>query len=138
MAATGKSYAEMWSRWEIAISNLKEHASDMPHVTDDVTQLDQTLTQVRDLASKQEDLRGQAREINAKLRDLTKAGEQVRSRLGANLVGKFGFTSETLVKFGFKPRRIPRRTKTVETPAPAPAPPPASGPVESKPSGGAK
>ncbi|PYQ64188.1 MAG: hypothetical protein DMF53_08070 [Acidobacteria bacterium] len=136
MAAKGKSYAEMWSRWEIAISNLKEHAGDMPHLTDDVTQLDQTLTQVRDLANKQEDLRGQTREINAKLRDLTKAGEKVRSRLGANLAGKFGFTSETLVKFGFRPRRIPRRTKTVEKPAPEPPPP--AGPVESKPPGGAK
>jgi hypothetical protein len=136
MAAKGKSYAEMWSRWEIAISNLKEHAGDMPHLTDDVTQLDQTLTQVRALANKQEDLRGQAREINAKLRDLTKAGEKVRSRLGANLAGKFGFTSETLVKFGFRPRRIPRRTKTVEKPAPE-TPPPA-GPTESKPQGSAK
>jgi hypothetical protein len=136
MAAKGKSYAEKWSRWEITISNLKEHAGDMPYLTDDVTQLEQMLTQARDLASKQEDLRGQAREINAKLRDLTKAGEKARSRLGANLNGKFGFTSETLVKFGFKPRRPPRRTKTVEKPAPET--PPAAGPVESKPQGGAK
>jgi hypothetical protein len=136
MAAKGRSYAEKWNRWGISISNLKEHASDMPHLTDDVTLLDQTLTQVRDLVSRQEDLRGQAREINAKLRDLTKAGEKVRSRLGANLNGKFGFTSETLVKFGFKPRRPPRRTKTVEKPAPEPPPP--AGPTESKPASGAK
>ena len=136
MAAKGKSFAEKWSRWGITISNLKEHATDMPYLTDDVTQLEQMLTQVRDLESKQEDLRGQAREINAKLRDLTSAGEKLRSRLGANLNGKLGFTSEALVKFGFKPRRTPRRTKTVEKPAPEP-PPPADQP-ETKPPGGAK
>ena len=122
MAAKGKSFAEKWSRWGITISNLKEHAGDMPYLTDDVTQLEQMLTQATDLASKQEDLRGQAREINAKLRELTKAGEKARSRLGANLNGKFGFTSETLVKFGFKPRRLGRRTKTDPTTPPPQTP----------------
>ena len=136
MAAKGKSYAEKWSRWGIAISNLKEHSGEMPYLTDDVTQLEQMLTQVRDLESKQEDLRGQAREINAKLRELTSAGEKLRSRLGANLNGKLGFTSEALVKFGFRPRRPARRTKTVEKPAPEPPPP--AGTTESKPQGSAK
>ena len=47
--------------------------------------------------------------INAQLRVLSKDGDGLRTRLGANLQGKFGFTSETLIRYGFEPRRFTRR-----------------------------
>ena len=59
--------------------------------------------------------------LEAFYRKLARDGEKLRSRLGAHLQAKFGFTSEALVKFGFKPRRIPHRIKVVvEKPVPQP------------------
>jgi hypothetical protein len=136
MAAKGMSFAEKWSRWGVTVSNVKEHAQEMPYISDDVAQLEQMLAQVRDLGSQQEGLRGQVRELNAKLRDLTKAGEKLRSRLGASLQGKLGFTSEALVKFGFKPRRLPRRTPAAAKKPPVTPPSTTPGHLESKPPGG--
>jgi len=123
MAARGQSFAEKFSRWGVTVGNLKDQVEAMPHIASDLTQLEQMLTQARDLESRQEDLRGQVRELNSQLRNLTKEGEKVRGRLRASLQGKFGFTSEALVKFGFKPQRIPRRVKVVEKPAPETPPP---------------
>jgi hypothetical protein len=117
MAAKGQSLAGKFSRWGVTVSNLRDHLADMPHVTADVTEMDRMLTDARTLESRQEDLRGQAREVGAQLQELVKEGEKLRSRLRSHLQAKFGPTSETLLKFGFRPRRIPRRTRAVEKPA---------------------
>jgi hypothetical protein len=90
---------------------------EMPHVAPDLEEMEQKLIQVRGLETRQEELRGQAREITAQLKKLASEGEKVRSRLRSHLQAKFGPTSETLVKFGFRPRRIPRRVRVIEKPA---------------------
>ena len=116
MAAKGQSFAEKLSRWEVAASNLKEHLEEMPHVAPDLGAMDKLISEARTLESQLESLRGQAREVGAKLQEVSKDGEKLRSRLRSHLQAKFGPTSESLVKFGFRPRRIPRRTRTPETP----------------------
>ena len=118
MAAKGQSSAEKFSRWGITASNLREHLEEMPHVAADLAEMDGLLTQARTLESQQEAIRGQAREVTAQLKELAKSGEKLRSRLRSHLQAKFGPTSENLRKFGFAPRRIPRRTRVTETPAP--------------------
>jgi predicted secreted protein len=124
MAARGASYAEKFSRWEVLITNTKPGVAEMPHMGEDLAELEQLLGQVRVLESQQEDLRSQARVITARIRELAEAGEKVRARMRANLNGKYGFTSEALVKFGFRPRPINRRRKVVKPPAVDPAKPP--------------
>lgn len=113
MAARGDSYAEKFSRWEVLITNTKPGVAEMPHMGEDLAELEQLLGQVRALESQQEDLRAQARVITARIRELARAGEKVRARMRANLHAKHGFTSETLVKYGFKPRPVNRRRKVV-------------------------
>jgi hypothetical protein len=113
MAARGDSYAEKFSRWEVLITNTKPGLAETPHMVDDLAELERLLGQVRALESQQEDLRSQARAITAQIRELAQTGEKVRARMGANLHGKYGFTSETLVKYGFKPRPVNRRRKVV-------------------------
>jgi len=125
MAARGGSYAEKFSRWEVLINNTKPGVAEMPHMLEDLTELEQLLGQVRAFESQQEDLRAQARVITARIRELAQTGEKVRSRMRANLHGKYGFTSETLVKFGFKPRPINRRRKVVVVQSTDPSKPPA-------------
>ena len=115
MAAKGQTYAEKFSRWELLATNAKASAAqDMPHIAADLASLEGLLTQARQIESQQESLRSQARELNAQLRDVTRDGEILRRRLGANLNGKFGFTSETLVRFGIKPRKVNRRSARAE------------------------
>lgn len=121
MAAKGQSLAEKLSRWGVAASNLKEHLEEMPHVAPDVEAMDKVISEARTLESQLEGIRGQAREVGAKLQELTRDGEKLRSRLRAHLQAKFGPTSESLVKFGFRPRRTPRRTRVAETPGTEPA-----------------
>jgi hypothetical protein len=135
MAAKGQSYAEKFSRWEVLITNGKPALPDMPHLTDDVTALDQKLGQVRNLQSRLEDLRSQARAIRQEIQVAARDGEKVRTRVGASLKGKYGFENEALVKYGFKPR--PQLVRRRGANKPTPEPPPA-GPTESKPPGGAK
>lgn len=135
MAAKGQSYAEKFSRWDVLITNAKPALPDMPHLTEDVTALDQKLGQVRTLQSQLEDLRSQARTIRQAIQVAARDGEKVRARVGASLKGKYGFENEALVKYGFKPRpqtirRGPSKSKP-ETPAPG-------GQPGSKPEGGTK
>ncbi|HEV2855811.1 MAG TPA: hypothetical protein VHC97_23690 [Thermoanaerobaculia bacterium] len=118
MAAKGQSLAGKLSRWGVTASNLREHLAEMPHVAPDLEAMDKVISEARTLESQLEGIRGQAREVGAQLQELAKDGEKLRSRLRAHLQAKFGPTSESLLKFGFRPRRTPRRTRTPETPVP--------------------
>ena len=118
MAAKGQSLAEKFSRWGVTASNLREHLEEMPHVAPDLEAMERMVAEARALESQQEGIRGQAREVSNQLQELAKEGEKLRSRLRSHLQAKFGPVSENLRKFGFAPRRIPRRTRLAETPAP--------------------
>jgi hypothetical protein len=130
MAAKGQSSAEKFSRWGITASNLREHLEEMPHVAADLAEMDRLIAEARALESQQESIRGQAREVTAQLQELAKNGEKLRSRLRAHLQAKFGPTSESLLKFGFRPRRTPRRKPDTDAPETKTGTP-ASAPVQS-------
>jgi len=115
MAAKGQSYAEKHSRWQVLITNAKPGVPDMPYIETDVTALEQKLGDVRALESKQEDLRSQVRDLVKQIQTATREGEKIRNRLGATMKGKYGFQSDTLVKYGFSPGR---RTFAVERASP--------------------
>jgi hypothetical protein len=117
MAAKGDSSAEKFSRWGVTVVNVREHLEELPHVAPDLEEMERKLIRARELEGLQESLRGQAREITAELIKLAREGEKLRSRLRSHLVAKFGATSETMVKFGFRPLRPPRRIRVVEKPA---------------------
>jgi hypothetical protein len=131
MAITGKSRSERFSRWQLVVNNLKESAA-LPHVTEEIAQLEAMLAQARALQDRYEDFRTQAREVLAELDQLGRAGDEVRGRLGANLRGKFGFSSESLFRYGYKPNPATRRrTATLAkakagTPQPEPEPQPSA------------
>ena len=121
MAVLGNSLSERISRWQVLISNLKEDPSVLPHVADDLAQLEAQLRRVRALQDRYEHFRAQAREVNRELTRVAAEGDTVRGRIGANLKGKFGFTSEALIRYGFKPHPKSRRRRN-GTPAPQPEP----------------
>lgn len=121
MAVTGHSLSERFSRWQVLASNLKEVGAN-PHVAEELAELDGLLAQARVLQNQQEHFRAQAREATAQLEAIAGQGDKVRGRMGAILQGKLGFDNDALIRFGFKPRRPPRRKPKKETP-PAQSPP---------------
>ena len=127
MAAKGHSYAEKSSRWEVLVTNARPEVAEMPHIAEDVTALDERLTEVRTLGSQQEALRSQSRELTARIQQAVREGEKIRARLGAQFRGRLGFESEALVRYGFKPRPNVIRRRAAAQPEPdvvAPAPKP--------------
>lgn len=128
MAVIGQSQADRISRWEVLLDNLKPEIEQVPHLANDVAELERMLGEAKALFSLQENLRAQAQETRKLLAALTTQGDRLRSRLGANLQAKHGFTSDLLLKYGFKPRRPPRRKPRAQPPAQPPAPAPEAAP----------
>jgi hypothetical protein len=126
MAVKGSSAADRTTRWDVMVTNLTPSLPEMPNVVDDVTSLAGHLARARSLVTQQEDLRSQARKLSAELKLVLVEGDAVRSRLGATLKGKFGFTDATVVKYGYKP--IPKSGRKHKS-SPSSSPPP----VEVKP-----
>jgi hypothetical protein len=108
MAARGQSLAERFSRWQVLVNNLRD-AEGFAHVGEELATLDRLLGEARALENRKDELRSQVRAINAQLLALARNGDGVRSRVGSNLHGKFGTTSEELIRYGFEPRRVTRR-----------------------------
>jgi len=108
MAITGQSRSERFSRWQLLVNNLKESAA-LPHVTEEIAQLEALLAEARALQNRYEHFRTQAREVQVELTRLGRTGDAVRGRLGANLRGKLGFSSESLMRYGYKPQPVTRR-----------------------------
>ena len=120
MAAKGNSNAERVARWDTLVNNLEPAVVEIPHLADTLAELKAVLIEARDLTYKQDELRAAAQNNNAALTDLVKRGDKIRGRLGAGLQFNYGFTSEMLLKYGFRPRRPPVKKKKGDvTPTPA-------------------
>jgi hypothetical protein len=105
------------------VTNVKANLAEVPYLTDDLAELERMVGEGRAFESRQDDLRSQAQDNTQKMKVLISQVDKLRSRMAAGLQSKYGFTSETLGKFGVKVRRIPRRkpaAKPVPTPTPTP------------------
>ena len=109
MASKGFALSDKANRWEVLITNGREHVPELPHIGEDLNQLEVKSAEARVLISRGDDLRAQARENTRKLRELVQEGEKIRARVGLNLQARYGIFNEKLVKFGFQPRREARR-----------------------------
>jgi hypothetical protein len=103
--------------------NLQAQLETMPQLAGRHTEMVKITTDAEDLENRQALLKADLQELNRQRRDLVKKGEDRRSRIGAILKAEHGFTSERLLEFGLKPRRIRSRgKKTAEGPGTTPAP----------------
>ena len=119
MAASGNSNAARVARWDTLVNNLESTVAEIPHLADTLAELKAVLIEARDLTYKQDALRAAAQNNNVELSNLVKRGDRIRGRLGAGLQFNYGFTSEMLLKYGFRPRRPPVRKKKGEDPTAA-------------------
>jgi hypothetical protein len=108
-----QSFTERYARWQVLVANLKQ-CDGLVHIDGQRDQLEQLLGEAQTLENLKTSLRAQLQGITARLREISRQGDSLRSRLGAGLQWKFGFSSEQLIRFGFAPRQIPRRRKSKE------------------------
>jgi hypothetical protein len=87
MAAKGFALSDKANRWDILITNGKEHVPEVPHIGEDLNLLELKSAEARVLISRGDDLRAQAQENTKKLREVVQEGEKIRAR-GAQSPGK--------------------------------------------------
>ena len=125
----GISFRKIVSSCELLNANLKPQLKDMPHLQDESEQLDALITRVKSLDNEQQVLVGRMRELTRLRRESELEGQDLRSRVAAQLRGKLGFKNETLLGFGIPPRKKSRKAKQAAAPATPPTvtgtPPPA-------------
>lgn len=126
----GISFARTVSDCELMKSSLEPLLGEMPHLNAEHEELRAFLDHVRELGRQQEDLKGQLRQMTRLRQEAERQGQDLRSRVAAQLRGKLGFKNETLLKFGVPPRRLRRRTSEEPTKRPAAAPAPTAGTPE--------
>lgn len=120
----GQSFQKIVSFCELLNATLKPQLTEMPHLQDESTALDALVAQAKSLDNEQQVLRGRLREITRLRRETERNGQDLRSRIVAQIRGKMGFDNENLLGFGIPPRKRTRK-KTPDSPdqpTPAPAP----------------
>ncbi|HEX3553512.1 MAG TPA: hypothetical protein VIA62_09815 [Thermoanaerobaculia bacterium] len=126
----GISFRKIVSFCELLSANLKPLLKDMPHLQDESIQLDTLITRAKSLDNEQQVTVGRLREITRLRRESELEGQDLRSRVAAQLRGKLGFKNETLLGFGIPLRKQSRKAKQTPAPTPPPAttgtPPPTS------------
>lgn len=111
MRAKGQTLSERTSRWETVTVHLAEEQNLAPHEAEQVAELQRLLLEARQIGVKQEAARAEFRALGTQIRKIARQGDQVRSRLGASLRSRLGFTADTLVRYGFSPVNL-RRSKS--------------------------
>jgi hypothetical protein len=114
MVPQGKALDDRVGRWRILLGNVQEVLDSVPYIMDDVHELELVDGQVRDVRAEILSLQSRLQEATRTLRLLADRGDRVRSRIGASLRGRYGFTSETLIRFGLKPRPRSRRAAALQ------------------------
>lgn len=128
----GITFAKTTSDCHLMRSALEPLLKDMPHLQGEYDELGSFLEGARGLLRQQEDLKAQLRQITRLRREAEQQGQDLYSRVAAQLRGKLGFKNETLLSFGVAPRRR-RVRRSPEAKPPAETPPPADGtPPETK------
>src|SRR5436305_7323126 len=126
----GISFRKIVSFCELLSANLKPLLKDMPHLQDESIQLHTLNGRAKSLANEQDVVVGRQREITRLRRESELEGQDLRSRVVAQLRGKLGFKNESLLGFGIPLRKQSRKAKQTPTPTPPAAttgtPPPAS------------
>jgi hypothetical protein len=125
----GITFAKTVATCELLKSALEPLLEQMPHLAAEHTELEAFLDEVKTLNVRQNDLTGALRQVVQRRREAELRGQDLRSRVAAQIRGKLGFKNGELLKFGITPRRKPRRKSDdgeapgIELKPPSPAAP---------------
>lgn len=119
----GLSYQKTISYCELLNMTLKPQLEELPHLKGESDDLDALIVELKGLDQEQQTLKGRLREITRLRQEAELRGQQMRSRIAAQLQGKLGFKNENLTAFGIIPRkRVIRRRPTTKPPIDPPDP----------------
>lgn len=111
----GISYARTVADCHLMVVALEGLLGDMPHLNTEHTALRAFLDEIQEIVRRQEELKGQLQQMTRLRREAERQGQDLRSRVAAQLRGKLGFKNETLLSFGVPPRRA-RTRRTPDEP----------------------
>jgi hypothetical protein len=118
----GTTFAKVVTDCDLLKTSMEPLLTEMPHLAPEHTELVSFLDDARSLNTRQNELTGQLRQTIRLRQEAEVRGQDLRSRVAAQLRGKLGFKNEQLLKFGVPPRRQRVRRSGEETPSPAPTP----------------
>ena len=104
-SSQSRALAQRRHRWNQIILSRRTIAEKLPHLEEDLNDLDSVHKEIGDLSAKQLYYIGKVRETTGQLQTLSKKGDRLRGRIGASLRGKHGYDSTELIQYGFTPRR---------------------------------
>ena len=105
----GISFQKIVTDCELLNSTLKPQLTEMPHLQDESTGLETLIEEAKTLSNEQQVLRGRLQEITRLRREAELRGQDLRSRIVAQLRGKLGFKNENLLGYGISPRKKVRK-----------------------------
>jgi hypothetical protein len=109
-----KSIAATATHWRTLANNLRDALPDMPHLAAEHAEFERLVARVESSLAEQNILQGRISVlIRGRVVDLEQ-GRELRSRLTAQLQGRFGSKSEALRQFGIKPRKRSKTRKQIE------------------------
>lgn len=114
----GLSYQKTISYCELLNMTLKPQLEELPHLKEESDGLDALIVELKGLDQEQQTLKGRLSEITRLRQEAELRGQQLRSRIAAQLQGKLGFKNENLTAFGITPRKrvIRRRPSSTKPP----------------------
>jgi vacuolar-type H+-ATPase subunit I/STV1 len=135
-STNSKSFGEVVTHWDQLGSGLKANTADVPHLEGHGAQLQDIVTQAKDLLSEQKIQTASKQDLSRQIEALLDQGTKIASFLRAGVKQHYGTRSEKLVEFDLLPFRGKAKPATpvapvVKPPAPetpkpkigAPAPP---------------
>jgi hypothetical protein len=102
--AEGKSKAERVGRWRSLIAYEAELVAEMPHLAEDLAALRRMDGEARRLFGEIAGLESDLRTAVRQLREMTREGDLLRTRVAAAVRGRLGFDAPMLLKYGLEPR----------------------------------
>lgn len=118
----GIAFAKTVADCELLMKALEPLLGEMPHLSGEHAELEAFLDEVKALNLRQSDLTGALRQVTRQRRTAELRGQDLRSRVAAQIRGKLGFTNEELLKFGIPPRRKSQRRQPEPSPETPTAP----------------
>ncbi|HEX4964730.1 MAG TPA: hypothetical protein VF173_28215 [Thermoanaerobaculia bacterium] len=115
----GKTAKVVIGRWKVMATNLQPQLDKLPQLAGKYAELVKMTSDAEALETRKAQLTADSQDVNHQHRDILKAGEDLRNRIGAILKAEVGFTSERLLEFGLKPKRLRGRGKKSAAKTPA-------------------
>ena len=123
------TFGDKLANWKLIATNVEPRLAEMPHLQPLHASLQQAIEEAEAMEAEQETIRGRLRALSKLRHDLSRRGEELRSRVAAHLKGTLGFTSNELIQYGLLPIKTEGRARPVRKKK-EPAEAPTASPVE--------